>query len=76
MIQDVRCPCKNDVGVYLVSASDEWNGNAGMYCFDKDSVVSYVLGNAVSREKGLSEVIEDVEKLKNVVAKIYKKVYQ
>lgn len=71
-----KCTCGFDVGFFLVSVSDSWNGYAGMYCFNKDSITSYLLGNVVYKEKGMSELVEDVERLKNVVAKIYKKVYQ
>lgn len=76
LVQDVVCVCSARVGVFIVSSSAEWNGNAEMYAFSRDAVTSYVLGNSVSKEKGICELIEDVEKLKNVVAKIYKKVYQ
>lgn len=71
-----NCECGCEIGYYLVSASDSWNGYSGMYCFRKSSVTSYLLGNVVYKEKGMCELIEDVERLKNVVAKIYKKVYQ
>ncbi|ELA41139.1 uncharacterized protein VICG_01838 [Vittaforma corneae ATCC 50505] len=76
LIQKIACACGNDTGVFLASVSGEFNGHANCYAFDKNQVNSYVLGSAVSKEKGLSEVMEDVEKLKSVVAKIYKKVYQ
>lgn len=75
-VQDVLCQCAAHVGFFIVSASAEWNGLAEMFAFTKEQVTSYVLGNTVSREKGIGELIEDVEKLKSVVAKIYKKVYQ
>lgn len=74
--KNVKCTCGSHVGVYLSSANEEFNGMSGTYLFDKNSVKSYLLGNSVHKEKGLSEIIEDIEKLKSVVAKIYKKVYQ
>lgn len=76
LIQKVKCACEKPVGVYLCSTNDEFNGFASMYAFEKAAVKSYMLGSCVSKEKGLSEIIEDVEKLKTVVSKIYKKVYQ
>lgn len=76
LIQKVKCACDSSVGVFLASVSGEFNGHANCYAFDKGQVNSYMLGSAVGKEKGLSEVVEDVEKLKSVVAKIYKKVYQ
>lgn len=76
LIQKIRCPCDNEVGFFLASAGGDFNGNASCYAFNKESVNSYMLGSAVGREKGLAEVMDDVEKLKTVVAKIYKKVYQ
>jgi hypothetical protein len=75
MVQRVRCLCSNSIGHFLTSVSGDYNGYAGMYAFDKNSVRSYALGSTVSREKGLHEIAEDVERLKSVVAKIYKKVY-
>lgn len=75
MVQEVKCPCSNGVGYFLTSTSGDYNGYAGMYAFDKNSVRSYTLGSTISREKGLHEIAEDVEKLKSVVAKIYKKIY-
>lgn len=76
LIQKIKCVCNAHVGVYLCSASEEYNGLASMYAFDKSAVKSYMLGSCVNKEKGLCEIIEDVEKLKTVVSKIYKKVYQ
>lgn len=76
LIQRVKCECGSFVGVFLSSASEEFNGFASMYAFDKSAVKSYMLGSCVNKERGLSEIIEDVEKLKTVVSKIYKKVYQ
>lgn len=75
IVQRIKCSCGNCVGFYLTSVSEEYNGYAGMYAFDKDAVASYALGSCINREKGLHEIAEDVEKLKNVVAKIYKKIY-
>ncbi|KAI5151143.1 hypothetical protein ENBRE01_1926 [Enteropsectra breve] len=76
MVQDLKCTCGAVVGCYLLSVSEEWNGYAGMYAFRKEGVTSYMLGSVLSKEKCLYEVIDDVEKLKSVVSKIYKKVYQ
>lgn len=76
LVQCVNCSCGKKVGVFLESTSEEFNGHAGCYAFDRESIGSYMLGSAIGKEKGLSEVMEDVEKLKSVVAKIYKKVYQ
>lgn len=75
MVQKVRCLCSSSVGYFLTSVSGDYNGYACMYAFDKNSVRSYTLGSTVSRERGLHEIAEDVEKLKSVVAKIYKKIY-
>lgn len=76
-IQPVSCGgCKTPVGVFLISVTGSWNGYAGMFCFEKEKVTSYMLGNTVYKEKSMMEIAEDVEKLKGVVAKIYKKIYQ
>lgn len=75
MLQRVTCVCLNNVGYFLTSTSGDYNGYAGMYAFDRGSVRSYTLGSVVSKERGLHEIAEDVERLKSVVAKIYKKVY-
>lgn len=76
LIQKVKCGCGNCVGIFLSSAGGDFNGYANCYGFDKGKVNSYMLGSVVNKEKGLAEIIEDVDKLKSVVAKIYKKVYQ
>lgn len=76
LIQKVECDCGKEVGVFLSSAGGDFNGNAGCYAFEKDSVFSYQLGSVIVKERGLSEVIEDVEKLKSVVAKMYKRIFQ
>lgn len=76
LIQKVKCDCGNDVGVFLSSCGGDFNGNAGCYAFSKNSVCSYMLGSSIGKERGLGEVIEDVEKLKSVVAKMYKKIFQ
>lgn len=76
LIETLACECGQKLGVYMVSSSDEWNGFAGMYCMHKENLISYALGNAVCQDKTQAEIIEDIDKLKNVVSKIYKKVYQ
>ncbi|KAI5176274.1 hypothetical protein PAEPH01_2266 [Pancytospora epiphaga] len=76
MLRDVKCRCGVDVGRFLVSVSNEWNGYAEMYGFDKEKIISYVLGNESYREKGVYEMADDIEKLKVVMSKIYRKVYQ
>ena len=75
-IKSLKCTCNAHVGVFLSSVSSEFNGMASMYAFDKLSVKSYMLGSCVSKEKGLCELIDDVERLKSVVSQIYKRVYQ
>lgn len=75
MIQKVVCTCHSTVGYFLASASGDYNGYAGSYAFNKNAVCSYTLGNSVTKEKGLYELAEDIEKLKSVVTKIYRKVY-
>lgn len=76
LVQKVKCLCNTPVGVFLSSTSEEFNGLSSTYAFDKAASKSYQLGSCVSKEKGLCEIVEDVEKLKTVVSKIYKKVYQ
>lgn len=76
LVQQLSCECGNILGVFLASAGGDFNGHAGCYAFNRESVKTYMLGSAVSRERSLAEVLEDVEKLKSVVAKIYKRVYQ
>jgi len=75
-LQDLLCQCTTRVGVLIVSAGGDWNGCAEMYAFPKEHITSYVLGNTVFREKGIGELAEDVEKLKSVVARMYRKIYQ
>jgi len=76
LVQRVACTCGKSIGVLLTSAGEGFNGHAGCYAFVKDEVRTYMLGSVIGKEKGLIEVMEDVEKLKSVVSKIYKKVYQ
>lgn len=76
IVSDLHCKCGQKVGKRLLSTSLEWNGYAGMYVLEKDSITSYVLGGSSTWEVTLPEISEDVEKLKSVVTKIYKKVYQ
>lgn len=75
LVQNIVCPCGNKVGFYVKSASGEYNGYSETYAFLKDKINSYGLGSSVNREKTLVELSEDVEKLKNVVSKIYKKIF-
>ena len=76
LIQNLKCTCNKPVGAFLTAVTEDFNGCASMYAFNKAAVKSYMLGSCVNKEKGLCEIIEDVEKLKTVVSKIYKKVYQ
>ncbi|KAI4292698.1 hypothetical protein PAPHI01_2427 [Pancytospora philotis] len=75
-LQDLVCACGARTGHFIASGGGEWNGCAEMYAFDKNRITSYVLGTEAATEKSLYEVVDDVEKLKTVVAKLYKKVYQ
>ncbi len=76
VLNDIYCVCGNYIGKKLISSSAEWNGFAGMFAFEKNAIISYVLGGSSYNEITLSELYEDVEKLKCVITKIYKKVYQ
>lgn len=76
LVDEIGCACGSPLGFLLVSASAEWNGCAGMYAFDRDRVASYTLGNSLSMAKTAGELTEDIERLKSVVVKIYKKVFQ
>ncbi len=75
LVQNVKCSCSNNVGYFIKSASGNYNGYSEMYAFFKDSVNTYALGSSISREKSLTELSEDVEKLKNIVSKMYKKIF-
>lgn len=75
LVKDVICPCSANIGFYIVSASVLFNGYSEMFALSKSAVNSYALGSSVLKEKGLLEISEDVEKLKSLVTKIYKKIY-
>jgi len=76
LVSPLVCACGCAVGKMINSANEDWNGCAGMFAFDKNEVAMYTLGQATPQETSIFQLVEDVEKLKSIVAKMYKKVYQ
>lgn len=76
VLKSLHCHCGAEIGFRMISSNVEWNGHAGHVFLKREALRSYVLGGGVCQEKSLFELIDDVEKLKCVVSKMYKKVFQ
>ncbi|KAL6121040.1 hypothetical protein NUSPORA_02109 [Nucleospora cyclopteri] len=67
----LKCTCSSLVGISLHSAPKKYNGCSGTFCFIEERMKMYQLGSSTVIYRTLSDINEDVERLKEVISKIY-----
>lgn len=72
---EIECSCGSVCGRKYITVTKKWAGFVERFCFAKESVGSYMLGMGhEAREVSLSEVSEEVEKLKRFCVYLHKRI--
>ncbi|EJW05361.1 hypothetical protein EDEG_00587 [Edhazardia aedis USNM 41457] len=73
----LQCQCNKIVGKLYFTVNKDCHTYLNNFCFENECVVSYMLGVDVSPSlKNLSDVAEDIDKLKRFCEYLYRKTNQ